>query len=268
MIEACDTYYRRTGSYMIDSNALRYKPYKDSRVKTAPGFTVGQSGALLIAEGKAGEKYIVKHTFPNIAANEFVGCWLAGKLGLPAPKAYLLTSNRIFSSMYAVAIEFLEDLKMFRFEDTTDIQKQDVLGHMVLTHLVRNMDMTQMNLYHGRVVSYDFSDGFEMEYMGLLLSTLKVSEDRGIDEISRIFAMYRENLTYFDYDLPETAAQMCMSAAEARKIMLDTARKVLDITDDEISKMGEDLESLYPLPIAVYYEECIHAMQKHVEGIS
>ncbi len=252
---------------MIDSNTLIYKPYKDSRVKTAPGFTVGQSGALLIAEGKAGEKYIVKHTFPSNAANEFMGCWLAGKLGLSAPKAHLLTPNRFFLSKYAVAIEFLEDLMMFRFEDTNDIQKRDILGHMVLTHFVRNMDMTQMNQYRDRVVSYDFSDGFEMEYMSSLLSTLRISEDRGIDEISRIFAMYRENLTYFDYDLPETATKICMSAEEAHEIMVDTARRVLDITDDEIEEMGTELQNLYPLPVAVYYEECVHAMQEHVRLI-
>ena len=115
---------------MLDSGTLKYEPYTDSRVRTAKGFSVGQSGALLLGVAQTGEKYMIKHTYPNNAANEYAGCWLAGKMGVPAPKAQLLTPNKRFRCEYAVAIEYLDDLKPFAFEELTDQQKHDVLGHV------------------------------------------------------------------------------------------------------------------------------------------
>ena len=63
------------------------------------------------------------------------------------------------------------------------------------------------------------------------------------------------------------STQLGLDRKEAHKIMVETAKRVLSITDDEITEMGEELEKVYPLPIAIYYEECVHAMQKHVEAI-
>ena len=125
-----------------------------------------------------------------------------------------------------------------------------------------------MNMYRDRVVSYDFSDAFEMESMNMVLDTLRVSEDRGIDRISQIFGMYRKNLEFFDYDLPETAASMKMDRNEAHTIMVNVAKRVLGISEDDISELGEELSKVYPLPIAVYYEECVHAMQKFIEKVA
>lgn len=99
---------------MIDSATLTYAPFVDSRGKHNPDFTTGQSGKLLIGTDANGKKYLIKHCYPHNAANEFVGCWLAKKLDIPAPNAFLLFPNKAFQSRFAVAIEFL-DLSNYRF---------------------------------------------------------------------------------------------------------------------------------------------------------
>ena len=62
---------------MLDSSNLLFEDYLDARVKNRPGFTVGRSGVLKLAvEKETGAKYIVKHTYPHNAANEYVAMCL------------------------------------------------------------------------------------------------------------------------------------------------------------------------------------------------
>ena len=99
---------------MFDSSEFSYEPYKDNRVVHRPGFTVGRSGRLLLAtHQRTGKKYLVKHTYPHNAANEYVACWLAERMGASAPKAYLLTPNDAFETKYAVAIEYVDGFRRF-----------------------------------------------------------------------------------------------------------------------------------------------------------
>ena len=48
--------------------------------------------------------------------------------------------------------------------------------------------------------------------------------------------------------------------------MIATAKKVLDITEDEIRAMSEELCDLYPAAYSIYYEECIHAIQEKMQN--
>ena len=118
---------------MLDSSEFKYEPYKDGRVVNRPGFTVGMSGPLLMATHKiTGKKYIVKHTCPHNAANEYVACWLAERMGVPAPKAYLLSPNRTFTTKYAVAIEYLDGLRNFKTENLSEEMKRDLISQFAL----------------------------------------------------------------------------------------------------------------------------------------
>ena len=94
---------------MLDSLTITIAPFKDNRTKRDPKF-VGMSGKLLLGTDANGKKYLIKHTYAHNAANEFTACWLAEKMGIFAPKAYLLTNDRRFASPYAVAIEFFDSL--------------------------------------------------------------------------------------------------------------------------------------------------------------
>jgi len=114
---------------MIDSNILTYQPYIDTRATADKEFTSGFSGELLLAEAMDGKRYLVKHTFPHNAANEYVACWLAEKMNILCPKAYLLSHNKRFNSEYAVAIEYIDGFETFDVGSLSDTQKTDVISH-------------------------------------------------------------------------------------------------------------------------------------------
>ena len=91
---------------MLDSREFTFTAYQDNRTLQHEDFVTGLSGPLLLAvHNKTGEKYIVKHTYGHNAANEYVACWLADKIGVPAPKAFLLSRSNLFASKYAVSID-------------------------------------------------------------------------------------------------------------------------------------------------------------------
>ena len=114
---------------MLDSSAFTYEPYIDNRVKSRPGFSVGTSGQLLLATHKDnGKKYLVKHTYPHNAANEYVACWLAEKLYVPVPRAYLLSPNKVFKSKYAAAIEFIEGFTNFNKAAVSEELQGDLIS--------------------------------------------------------------------------------------------------------------------------------------------
>lgn len=112
---------------MLDSSKLEYTNYKDPRVGACAGFTEGFSGPLLFGTDKeTGKEYIVKHRYPHNAASEYVGCALAGILGVSSPKAHLLSANRKFGCPYAVAIEYMRDLKSIDRSVLTETMKEDI----------------------------------------------------------------------------------------------------------------------------------------------
>lgn len=55
-----------------------------------------------------------------------------------------------------------------------------------------------------------------------------------------------------------------MTSEVAHGVMVDIAKGILDITNQEIEEVGNVLSEMYDLPIAIYYEECIGAMQERV----
>ena len=133
----------------------------DNRVKTRLGFTVGTSGQLLLATGKEdGHKYLVKHEYPHNAANEYFACWMAEKLGIPAPRAWLLSPNAAFNSKYAVAIEFIEGLTGFDKMSVPEELQEELIGQFAFHALIGSADIMQLNAADGHIYSYDFSEAF------------------------------------------------------------------------------------------------------------
>ena len=116
---------------MLDSSAFTYESFIDNRIKSRPGFTVGTSGQLLLATHKDdGKKYLVKHTYPHNAANEYVECWLAEKLDTPAPRAYLLSPNKVFKSKYAVAIQYVARVELDPEAEAELNRRLDILHNL------------------------------------------------------------------------------------------------------------------------------------------
>ena len=246
---------------MLDSSLFTYENYMDNRVKSRPGFTVGTSGQLLLATDRGnGKRYLVKHVFPHNAANEYVACWMAGKLGIPAPGAWLLSPNKAFDSKYAVAIEFVEGLTGFDKTAVPEELQDELIGQFAFNALLGADDTMQLGTAGGHIYSYDFSEAFYF-VDDIVLRILRTNEDLGIEALKQKLIAFRRHVSYLDFDIPGLAREFHLDPDRQKVGMIATAKSILNITEDEINAMSDELMKLYPVAIAVYYEECIRAMQ-------
>ena len=65
-----------------------------------------------------------------------------------------------------------------------------------------------------------------------------------------------------DFDIPSLAREFHLDPDMQKTGMIATAKRILNITEEEIHTMSDELMELYPAAIAVYYEECFRAIQE------
>lgn len=243
---------------MIDSNLFTFKPYTDNREATRPGFTEGRSGPLLLAtEKKTGKKYLIKHTYPHNAANEYVACWLAGKLSVQAPKAFLLSPDKRFNCEYAVAIEYIDGLGTIDAENLTMEMKEDLCGQLALNQLIENFDdVLQFGQAGGHIYSFDFSEALVADNM-LIKQCFSNNEDDVVSIIRQYLSIFKSHL-FTDFSFPGAAKEYHLD--RQKEITTEIAKRVLSITQDDISEMSDEIGQLYNDNVAVYYECCIEEM--------
>ncbi len=245
---------------MIDSTEFQYEPYRDSRVVHRPGFTVGASGPLLLATHKTtGKRFLVKHTYPHNAANEYVACWLAERIGSPAPKAYLLSPNKAFASQFAVAIEYLDGFRSFKTDDLSEEMKKELIAQFALCLLLRLDDAIQLSRTDKHIYSYDFSEGFNIVDMRLIL---RAGEDAMAEFLRTPLQQFKRSTENEDFNVPGLAREFNLDTEEMRKGIIATVKRAALITDKELDKLSDELMEMYPAAIAVYYEECIRAIRE------
>ena len=250
---------------MLDSSEFDFAPYRDNRVKNKPGFTVGMSGPILMATHKStGKKFLVKHTNPHNAANEYVACWLAERMGAPAPKAYLLSPNKVFASKYAVAIEHIESLRGFKKEDVPENLKPDLIAQFALCLVLRLDDMIQLSRTDDHIYSYDFSEGFNIVDMRLIL---KLEEDAMADYLRPSLQQFRRFTAEEDFNVPGLAHEFHLNPDEMRTGMIKVIKRAVAITDADLEALSEELMKMYPMAVAVYYEECIRAIRERAKQL-
>ena len=250
---------------MLDSSEFKYEPYIDGRTAGNPEFTVGVSGQLLIATHKTtGKKYIVKHTNPHNAANEYVACWLAERMGAPAPKAYLLSPNRAFASKCAVAIEFLDGLRGFKKDEVPKELKADLMAQFALCLMLQLDDIIQLSRTDEHIYSYDFSEAFNMIDMK---HYLRFDDDTIADFIRRPLQNFVSFTLNQDFNIPGLAREFNLDPYEMQKEMIAAVKRTAAITNDELDELSDELTKMYPITIAVYYEECIRAIRERAKQL-
>ena len=253
---------------MLDASGFIYQRFIDNRSKTNKGFQEGQSGPLKLAtDPSTGKKYIIKYAYQHNAANEYTACWLADKIGVPAPHAYLLYPDIRFNALYPVAIEFIEGFTTIDKTAVPESMKVDLMAQFALNTIIGIDDCIQLNAANGHIYSYDFSEAFHVSD-NLLLKMVLMDEDLGIDAINQRLASFYRYLSRVDFDVPGLAREFNLDPEHQKTVMIATAKKVLDITEDEIRMMSEELCEIYPADYSVYYEECIHIIQKRVKALT
>ncbi len=250
---------------MLDSSKLKYSPFTDNRTKKNRNF-IGGSGKLYLATDGDGRRYLVKHTYPHNAANEYTACWLAERLGVPAPKAWLLSPNRAFASPYAVAIEFIDGLTPF-LKDSIPNQ-DDLISQLALSALIDTDHSIQLSQAGDRIVSYDFSEAFNMMDMSLLLKMLDFSKEAGTQMMIRMLDSFTSHLGRLDFDYSSLAEEFHIDSGVLQSGMIEIAKRVICISDEDLNRLSDELREMYPMEIAVYYEMCIRRMRERMAAFS
>lgn len=233
---------------------------KNGRVVNRPSFTVCMSGPLLMATHRTtGKRFLVKHTYPHNAANEYVACWLAEKLGVPAPKAYLLTPNKVFATKYAVAIEYLDGLRSFKKEAVPEVLKPDLIAQFALCLVLRLDDMIQLSRTDDHIYSYDFSEGFNIVDMRIILN---LEEDYMVDYLCSPLQRFRNYIQMENFNIPGLAREFNLNSVEMKNGMISAVKRAKAITDDALNELTDELMEMYPAAIAVYYEACIRVIRE------
>lgn len=244
---------------MLDSSEFIFEPYNDKRVVNRPGFTVGRSGKLLLAVHKeTGRKYLVKHTYPHNAANEYVACWLAERLGVPAPKAYLISPNKAFATQYAVAIEYIEGFRGFQKDDVPENLKSDLIGQFALCLVLRLDDMIQMSRTDDHIYSYDFSEAFNVID---LKRVIRMNDDAAVDRMRPQLQQFKHFTETQDFEVLGLAKEFHLEPKQLKDGMISTIKRAAEITDEDLDALTDALMEMYSAAIAVYYEECIRAIR-------
>lgn len=250
---------------MLDSSTLTFKHFTDPRVKSNPGFIEGLSGPLMLATDKSGRKYIVKHACFHNAANELVASWLGYKIGAPTPHAYLLKPSEKFPSLYGVAIQFIDGLKPMDPSHLTVQMQQDIVAQFVLNLLIDTDDKIQMSEAGGRIYSMDFSEAFYVSDT-MMLKAFLFNEDAGKAWADNKLDAFCGYIGRMNFDtVREYAQQLNMDPEKMMSAMITVAKKVLEITDEEIDALADELSKMYPAGYVEYYESCIYAMQERMK---
>lgn len=250
---------------MLDSSTLTFKHFTDPRVKSNPGFIEGLSGPLMLSTDKSGRKYIVKSACFHNAANELVASWLGYKLGAPTPHAYLLKPSEKFSAMYGVAIEFIDGLKPMDPAHLTDQMQRDIIAQFALNTLIDTDDKIQMSEAGGRIYSMDFSEAFYVSDT-MMLKAFLFNKDAGFTWAQNKLDAFCGYIGRMNFDAAcEYAEQLQMDPEKMKNGIITVAKKVLDITEEEIDALVDELSQMYPAGYAEYYAGCICAMQERMK---
>lgn len=251
---------------MLNSSDFTFESYQDERVINRPGFTVGMSGSLLMARQKSTrQKFLVKHTYPHNAANEYVACWLAERIGAPAPKAYLLSPNRAFKTKYAVAVEYIEGLHGFQKDNVPEKLKSELITQFALCIVLQLDDMIQLSRTDAHIYSYDFSEGFNIVDLSYVV---RMNEDSAIAFLRPKLQIFRQLTEKENFDIPGLAKEFHLDPDDMKRSMINATIRAASITDEELDALTDELMEMYPVAIAVYYEECIRAIRAKAISLS
>ena len=249
---------------MIDSENLIYTEYKDPRIVKIEGFDEGSSGPLLIGSDKQnGKRYIIKHTYPHNAANEYVCCSLAEILGIAAPRAYLLSPNERFSSKYAVAIEFLDGMKEVNKNGLTTQMKKDICRDYAFHYTFAQSDLVGIREWNKRVVTFDFSETFNMDGMSFLLKILEKDPVAATEFLGRYLYGFQNSMAKeFDYS-NVFERNFGIEPDFTFDVMDDFEKQLCEISDSDIYAICDELDLMYPTEISLYYEFALQAVRDY-----
>lgn len=90
---------------------------------------------------------------------------------------------------------------------------------------------------------------------------LRAREDTMVDFLRRPLQQFKRFTEKEDFNIPGLAREFHIAPEEIRSGMIATVKCAATITDEELDALSDELMEMYPMAIAVYYEECIRAIR-------
>ena len=167
---------------LLDPNDYDYRYFKQKRGKE------GDSGLIYFGKPKLKElcPILVKSYDFTDAINEYIGCNVARRIGINAPRAWLFEGwDADFDKIdfeKAVAIEYLDFSKESgdEFDDTEKLAKQSIKC-AIFHRLMYEREDASYAIVNGDVFTFDFADGMLSPFLGRLNNYEK--RDDGFTEL-------------------------------------------------------------------------------------
>ena len=108
------------------------------------------------------------------------------------------------------------------------------------------------------IISYDFGETFCIsDYEMRLLP----------HSVSHFLSLFQRRISLCDFNYPSLAKEFNIDPEYQKREILDVARRVMQITEDDISQLETELNTIFQPVIAQYYVGCIRILQNRISKL-
>lgn len=251
--------------YILNTSDYTFSKFSDG----------GFSGKILLATPKKSclPKLLIKSENPSSACNEFMYSRLAELLGILTPKAYIMNvaqnDAHRFNSPYVVGIEFMDGMHGFTLEEmrSSELWQKEYAEQYALAAMFFQDDLVQLTMRtDGHITGFDFTETFWLNDMRI--SSFNLSDDDLTTVLHRRLKQAVENTaTKLRAGAAALEIELCLSKdSPPPDSYLAPMRALLMLTDEQVEVLTDVLCDVYPISVAVYFEEYIKALKIIVSG--
>lgn len=252
-------------TYILNTSEYTFSKFSDG----------GFSGKILLATPKNNclPRLLIKSENPSSACNEFMYSRVAELLGILIPKAYIMTVSpkdaHLFSSPYVVGIEFMDGMHGFTLEEmrASELWRKEYAEQYALSAMFFQDDRVQLTMRtDGHITGFDFTETFWLNDMEI--SSFKLSDDDLTNILrSRLQQAVIKTATKLRAGAATLQIELCLpQSSPPPDSYLSPMRSLLMLTDEQVEVLTDALCEVYPISVAVYYEEYIKALKIIVNG--
>lgn len=235
----------------------------------------GFSGRILLATPKKANlpKLLIKSDNPSSACNEFMYSRLAELLGIVIPKAFIMNvapkDAHLFGSPYVVGIEFMDGMQGFTLEEmrTSELWRKEYAEQYALSAMFFQDDRVQLTMRtDGHITGFDFTETFWLNDMRI--SSFNLSDDDLTNVLhKRLLQSLEKTASKLRAGAAALQIELCLSEDSLPPdSYLAPMRSLLKLTDEQVEVLTDVLCEVYPVSVAVYFEEYIKALKIIAHG--
>ena len=129
---------------------------------------------------------------------------------------------------------------------------------MNISSRYKPVSILQLNQVGDRIISYDFGETFCIsDYEMRLLP----------HSVSHFLSLFQRRISLCDFNYPSLAKEFNIDPEYQKREILDVARRVMQITEDDISQLETELNTIFQPVIAQYYVGCIRILQNRISKL-